>query len=232
VGGHDYCHRWTGSIGQRDVGEATAAHFGLRHLDTGLIYRGGEGRARPVIRSTMAACAGRAARALGPLRFDEKALKNHKVGEAGLSCRRSRGAGGPARFQRVRPHPAWRGAGRPDIGTVIFPDADIKIFVTARPEVRARRRHWSFSRPCVQEATWLATSWRRDERDSGPGRRAAENAHRMHTCSIPRFGYRRGIPGRIDMSKPSEQADSAADRAAVMEDEPAPTGIRDGHARS
>ena len=55
-----------------------------------------------------------------------------------------------------------------DIGTVICPDADVKIFVTATPEVRARRRAAEFraaGKP-VDEAAVLADIRKRDERDT------------------------------------------------------------------
>jgi cytidylate kinase len=55
-----------------------------------------------------------------------------------------------------------------DIGTVICPDADVKIFVTASPEVRARRRTVEFrgAGATVNEAEILADIRRRDERDT------------------------------------------------------------------
>jgi CMP/dCMP kinase len=54
-----------------------------------------------------------------------------------------------------------------DIGTVICPDAPVKIFVTAAPEVRARRRAKEFEAQgqAVDEAAVLADILRRDERD-------------------------------------------------------------------
>src|SRR5206468_8207759 len=69
--------------GKGTLGKRLAVHFGLRHLDTGLIYRA---VAKAVLDAGEplgdVACAGRAARALDPSRFDEKALKSHQVGEA------------------------------------------------------------------------------------------------------------------------------------------------------
>ncbi|HML12355.1 MAG TPA: (d)CMP kinase, partial [Xanthobacteraceae bacterium] len=69
--------------GKGTLGKRLAAHFGLRHLDTGLLYRAVakalldqgaplDNRAR----------AGAAARTLDPASFDEAALKSHAVGEA------------------------------------------------------------------------------------------------------------------------------------------------------
>jgi cytidylate kinase len=55
-----------------------------------------------------------------------------------------------------------------DIGTVICPDADAKIFVTAAPEVRAHRRATEYraSGKPTDDATVLADIRKRDERDS------------------------------------------------------------------
>ena len=58
-----------------------------------------------------------------------------------------------------------------DIGTVVCPDADVKIYVTATPEVRAERRFLEMKgrgEPATYEAV-LADIRRRDERDAGPG---------------------------------------------------------------
>ena len=53
-----------------------------------------------------------------------------------------------------------------DIGTVICPNAEVKIFVTARPEIRARRRALELrDRENANEADILADILRRDERD-------------------------------------------------------------------
>ena len=56
-----------------------------------------------------------------------------------------------------------------DIGTVVFPDAEIKVFLTARPEVRARRRFEELEAR-GQSVTFeqiLAETLRRDEQDTG-----------------------------------------------------------------
>jgi cytidylate kinase len=54
-----------------------------------------------------------------------------------------------------------------DIGTVICPDADVKIFVTATPEVRARRRAMEMrgAGVTIEDREVLADILRRDERD-------------------------------------------------------------------
>jgi CMP/dCMP kinase len=178
--------------GKGTLGKRLAAHFGLRHLDTGLIYRA---VAKAVLdageRLDDAACAGRAARSLDPASFDERALKSHAVGEAASvvsAIPEVRAA--LLDFQRDfgRKPPGAVLDGR-DIGTVIFPDADVKVFVTATPQVRARRRTLELQSAGVpvQEAEVLADILRRDERDSvraaAPLKRA-QDAHLLDTTHL------------------------------------------------
>jgi cytidylate kinase len=76
-----------------------------------------------------------------------------------------------------------------DIGTVICPDADVKLFVTATPEERARRRYRELSEAghAISEADVLADIRRRDERDqnraAAPLRRA-EDAYLLDTTNL------------------------------------------------
>ena len=178
--------------GKGTLGKRLAGHFGLRHLDTGLIYRA---VAQAVLDAgeplNDVACAGRAARSLDPSRFDEKVLKSHAVGEAASvvsAIPEVRAA--LLDFQREfgRKPPGAVLDGR-DIGTVIFPDADVKIFVTATPEVRARRRALELQGAGVpvKEADVLADILRRDERDTGraaaPLKRASD-AHLLDTTHL------------------------------------------------
>lgn len=156
--------------GKGTLGKRLAAHFGVRHLDTGLIYRA---VAKALIDSGRALddrdAAVAAARTLDPTRFDEQALKGHQIGDAASivsAIPEVRAA--LVAFQRdfaARP-PGAVLDGR-DIGTVICPDADAKIFVIAAPEERARRRALELAaagQP-VDEAAILTDILRRDERD-------------------------------------------------------------------
>ncbi len=76
-----------------------------------------------------------------------------------------------------------------DIGTVVCPDADVKIYVTATPQVRAQRRTHEFRAAgnAVAEADILADILRRDARDTGravaPLRKAAD-AHELDTTRL------------------------------------------------
>ncbi len=76
-----------------------------------------------------------------------------------------------------------------DIGTVICPDADVKIFVTAAPEVRARRRflETQAQNKGVTEQDILADILRRDERDRSRASaplKAAPDAHVLDTSAL------------------------------------------------
>ncbi len=178
--------------GKGTLSKRLAAHYGLRHLDTGLIYRAvakaliDAGQPPDAVGPAVAA-----AKALDPSRFDEAALKSPAVGEAASIT----SALAPVReallaFQRefaAKP-PGAVIDGR-DIGTVICPDAEVKIFVTATPETRARRRYAEFrgQGQGITEAEVLADIRRRDERDQNRAAaplKAAPDAHLLDTTSL------------------------------------------------
>ena len=178
--------------GKGTLGKRLAAHYGLRHLDTGLIYRAvakalldaghsPENRARAVA----------AAEAIDSSRFGEPALKSRAVDEAAarvaaipevraavLAFQRNFGRAGPGAVLDGR-----------DIGTVIFPHAEVKIFVTASPEVRARRRMAELQArgAKVNAAEVLADIQRRDRRDETRAispLKPAPDAHLLDTTHL------------------------------------------------
>jgi CMP/dCMP kinase len=178
--------------GKGTLGKRLAAHFGVRHLDTGLIYRA---VAKALLDSGHALddrdAAVAAARALDPARFDEQALKGHQFGDAASivsAIPEVRAA--LVAFQRdfaARP-PGAVLDGR-DIGTVICPDADAKIFVIAAPEERARRRALELktSGQPADEAAILTDILRRDERDRSRAvapLKPAPDAHELDTSHL------------------------------------------------
>jgi CMP/dCMP kinase len=178
--------------GKGTLGKRLAAHYGLRHLDTGLIYRA-------VAKALLDAGdrlddqprAAGAARALDPAQFDEKALKSHTIGEAAsIVSAHPQVRAALVAFQRDfgRAAPGAVLDGR-DIGTVIFPDADVKIYVDATPEVRARRRtvEHQAAGGNVSEADVLADIRRRDERDTTRAAaplKPAPDAHLLDTTHL------------------------------------------------
>ncbi len=178
--------------GKGTLGKRLAAHYGLRHLDTGLIYRA---IAKAMLDAGYAPDdkphAIAAARALDPAGFDEKILKRHAVGEAASIVAAFAEVRSPVlAFQRDfgRSPPGAVLDGR-DIGTVVFPDADVKILVTASPQERARRRARELQAGGaeVSEAEILADILRRDARDTErpvAPLKAAPDAHLLDTTHL------------------------------------------------
>ncbi len=156
--------------GKGTLGKRIAAHYGLIHLDTGKLYRA-------VARDTLAAGASpadedaalAAAERLDLGTLGDPFLMDGRLGEAASIV-----ASHPAvraallayqrAFARRKPGAVLDGR---DIGTVICPDADVKLFVTAAPEERARRRYCELrgAGNSISEAEVLADIRRRDERD-------------------------------------------------------------------
>lgn len=156
--------------GKGTIAKALAAHFGLPHLDTGLLYRA-VGRQCALNDGD----ADSAADALAACAFPDSLLADPEL--------RSEVTGGLA--SRVSVHPAVRQAlferqrafatqpggavldGR-DIGTVIAPDADVKLFIKATPMIRAQRRHLELRKAGIHTSLdkVLADIRARDDRDS------------------------------------------------------------------
>jgi cytidylate kinase len=135
------------AAGKGTLAKRLARHFGLAHLETGLLYRAvGLGALRRGADPADPAAALAAARGLRPEDLADPELRGEAAAEAA-----SKAAALPAvraaliEFQRAfakAPPGGARGAvldGR-DIGTVVCPDADVKLFLTAGVEVRAGRR--------------------------------------------------------------------------------------------
>src|SRR6201985_3032463 len=156
--------------GKGTLGKRLAHHYGYRHLDTGVIYRAVAYALMSTgadLRDEVAAVA--AAVSLDPEKFGNPILKTQKVGEAASvvsAIPRVREA--LVNFQRqfAADPPGAVIDGR-DIGTVICPDAEVKIFVVADPRVRARRRTLeALGRGgAADEEAVLADILARDERD-------------------------------------------------------------------
>ena len=150
--------------GKGTIARAVARHFGFAHLDTGLLYRA---VGRRMLRGEEPVAA---ARGLGPEDLEGEDLRGEEAAEAA-----SKVAAIPevraalVDFQRAFAARAGGAVldGR-DIGTVICPEAPVKLFVTASDEVRADRRWAELSGRGlpVTRAEVLDDIRRRDLRDS------------------------------------------------------------------
>ena len=128
------------AAGKGSISRAIAKHFGMAHLDTGLLYRAVGAQvlkgAEPL----------QAAQQLQAEDLNALALRNDTVAQAASKVAAlSEVRAELVEFQRRF---ACRTSGAVldgrDIGTVILPDADVKLFITASAEVRAERRYKEF----------------------------------------------------------------------------------------
>lgn len=156
--------------GKGTLGRRIAAHYGLAHLDTGKLYRA-------VARDTLKASASpadssaalAAAEALDLGTLGDSTLMDGRLGEAAsIVASHPTVRAALLAYQRAfaKRSPGAVLDGR-DIGTVVCPDADVKLFVTATAEERARRRYLELKQTGadVSEAEVFADIVRRDERD-------------------------------------------------------------------
>ncbi|MFG1178779.1 (d)CMP kinase [Xanthobacter versatilis] len=156
--------------GKGTLARRLAAHYGLPHLDTGLLYRAVGAIVSAQGRLQDEAASVEAARTLDVATLDPEALRTAELGEA-ASVVAARGGVRAALLDLQHRFAAQPGGavldGR-DIGTVICPKAQAKLFVTASPEVRAERRHRELigRGEDVAYETVLADIRKRDERDS------------------------------------------------------------------
>lgn len=163
------------AAGKGTISKAVAAHFGFAHLDTGLLYRAvGSKLLQGVVAVT-------AAQTLTPKDLERHDLRTPEVAQAA-----SKVAAIPevraalVDFQQAF---ARRSGGAVldgrDIGTVICPQAESKLFVTASAEVRARRRFDELALNGLADdfETVLADVKERDARDMGRADAPLKPAH-------------------------------------------------------
>ena len=182
----------TTSSGKGTLAKRLAAHFGLPHLDTGLLYRGVAAKAlRAGVDITDAGACARLAQFLDLRDFDERELRSSKVG-AVASVVASYGPVRQALFEIQRAFARQTSGavldGR-DIGTVIAPEAGFKFWVDASVEVRARRRYLELlgAGENVNLAEVLAQLRERDARDASrkdAPSKPAEDAVRIDTSAL------------------------------------------------
>lgn len=173
------------AAGKGTVSRAVARHFGFAYLDTGLLYRAVGAKVLEGMTPE------EAAETLQAADLENEQLRTNAVAEAA-----SKAAAIPAvraalvDFQRSF---AMRAGGAVldgrDIGTVICPDAQVKLFVTATPEVRAARR-FAELRAKGEDVTLgqvLADVEARDARDSSRAEaplKPAADAEQMDTSTM------------------------------------------------
>ena len=190
--------------GKGTLARRLAAHYGLAYLDTGSLYRatglavmaaGGD--------ASDEAAAVKAAASLDPDLYDDEDLRSPGAGEAA-----SKVAAIPAvraallQLQRdVAATPPGAVLDGRDIGTVVCPDADAKLFVTALPETRAQRRHLEHAGR-GEDITYdevLADIRRRDERDSSRAVAPLAPAADAHLLDTTELGIEAAFQAALDL---------------------------------
>ncbi|PZQ61085.1 MAG: (d)CMP kinase [Sphingomonas taxi] len=156
--------------GKGTIAKALARHYGLPHLDTGLLYRAVAATVKrleldPEIEAdAVAACD-----------FDEQVLADPVLRDDATGQMASIVSAHPLvraallqRQKRFAHQPGGAVLDGRDIGTVIAPDADAKLFVRATPMIRARRRHDELKgrNATISYDQVLADIRARDDRDS------------------------------------------------------------------
>ncbi|MFP3921593.1 MAG: (d)CMP kinase [Dichotomicrobium sp.] len=178
--------------GKGSVSRRLAAHFGLPYLDTGVLYRA---VARDMIDQGLplddAEAAARAARNVNLQALDDARLRERYMGEAA-----SRVAALPdvrqalLEVQRAFAHRSGGAVldGR-DIGTVVCPDADVKLYITASAEARAQRRFEELRAlgedvEAEEVHQDILKRDRRDQERSTAPLRKADDAHLLDTTNL------------------------------------------------
>lgn len=177
--------------GKGTIARAIARHYHLPHLDTGLLYRAVaqtvlDHELDPTVEAdAVASCA------FDDLLLADDRLKDEAVGRVAsiVSAHPLVRAALLQRQKRFAVQPGGAVLDGRDIGTVIAPDADVKLFVKATPRIRAQRRHAELRSRGVEvsQDRVLADIRARDERDSARSHaplRAADDAVTLDTSFL------------------------------------------------
>jgi cytidylate kinase len=178
--------------GKGTLAKRLAAYYDFEHLDSGLLYRA---VAKAVLEAGAApdnkAAAIAAAQTFDPARYPDDILKGDDVAKAASYVAaipevRAELIAFQRAFAQRKPGVVIDGR---DIGTVIVPDADVKMYVTATPNERARRRILELRGrgESVDEAAVLADIVARDERDMNrpvAPLKQAQDAHLLDTTHL------------------------------------------------
>jgi cytidylate kinase len=189
--------------GKGTIAKRLATHYGYRHLDSGLLYRGVGLAVMQVGKLDDQGAAVAAAGSYDPARFSEDELKSDEVAKAAsivAAIPEVRSALVALQHEFARSKPGAVIDGR-DIGTVIAPQAEVKIYVTATPEERARRRILELrSRGgAVDEAAVLADIKARDERDMNRAVAPLKPAHDAVLLDTTHLGIDAAVRAAIDI---------------------------------
>jgi cytidylate kinase len=180
------------AAGKGTLSRLIADVYGFHHLDTGLTYRA---VAKELLDKGLplddGAVAVEIARTIELAGLDRAVLSAHEIGEAASriavmpDVRRALVEAQRA-FARRQPGTVLDGR---DIGTVVCPDADVKLYITASPPVRAGRRYEEIIAGGGETdfGTVLADILKRDERDMGRADsplKPADDAHLIDTSEM------------------------------------------------
>ncbi|MDS7594132.1 (d)CMP kinase [Agrobacterium tumefaciens] len=180
------------AAGKGTLSRRIAETYGFHHLDTGLTYRA---TAKALIDAGLPlddeAVAEKIALELDLGGLDRSVLSRHDIGEAAskvavMTPVRRALVTAQQRFARTEPGTVLDGR---DIGTVVCPDAPVKLYVTASPEVRAKRRYDEIvaNGVAADYDVVFADVKKRDERDMGRAdspMKPAEDAHLLDTSEM------------------------------------------------
>jgi cytidylate kinase len=178
--------------GKGTLARRLAAHYGFQHLDTGLTYRA---VAKALLSQGLSlddeTIAEKAAAEVDLATLDRERLSEHGIGEAASKV----AVMPPVRRALVAKQREF--AARPpgavldgrDIGTIVCPEAEVKLYVTASAEERARRRHGDIAAAggAAEYEQVLADIVRRDGRDTGrtdSPLKPAPDAHLLDTSEM------------------------------------------------
>jgi len=190
--------------GKGTIAKLLAAHYGFKHLDSGLLYRG---VAKAVLDAGKPAddraAAISAAQAFDPGRYDERVLKGDDIARAAsvvaaIAEVRAALVAFQRAFAQMKPGVVIDGR---DIGTVIAPQAEVKIYVNASPQERARRRIRELQERGgrVDGAAVLADILRRDERDMSRPVAPLKPAADAHLLDTTHLGIDAAVRAAIDI---------------------------------
>lgn len=180
------------AAGKGTLSRRIAEIYGFHHLDTGLTYRA---TAKALLDAGLPlddeAVAEKVALELDLAGLDRSVLSRHDIGEAAsriavMTPVRRALVKAQQRFATKEPGTVLDGR---DIGTVVCPDAPVKLYVTASPDVRARRRYDEIlaNGGSADYDAIFAEVRKRDERDMGRADsplKPAEDAHLLDTSEM------------------------------------------------